>query len=156
VNHLGQSCGRWVFVFADNRNLSAEALRREQKGFFDGDAPKAHQVLNDIPEKYIDDGVAQFQIPEKLKAPPISDHGTVMEIAALFSGAEKLRTAVSEMQALLYSPQNLREAPWECGSSSYRLEAMNEIPNKALTTETQRHRELKRKGLSSVPRRLSG
>jgi len=85
-------------VFADNRNLSAEALRREQKGFFDGYAPKAHQVLNDIPEKYIDDGVAQFQIPEKLKAPPIFDRGTVMEIAALFGGAEKLRTAVSEMQ----------------------------------------------------------
>ncbi len=65
---------------------------------------RAHQVLSDIPEKYIDYGVAQFQIPEILKAPPISDRGTVMEIAALFSRAEKLRAAESEMQALPYSP----------------------------------------------------
>ena len=139
MNHLEQSCHRWVFVFADNRNLNAEALRRNPKGFFDGYAPRAHEVLSDIPEKYIDYGVAQFQIPEILKAPPISDRGTLMEIAALFGGAEKLRTAVCEMQALPYSPQNLREAPWECDSSSYRLEAMKELPNKALTTETQRH-----------------
>ncbi len=48
--------------------------------------------------------MAQFQIPEILKAPPISDLGTVMEIAALFGGAERLRTAVSEMRALPYSP----------------------------------------------------
>jgi len=85
------------------RRERAEALRREQKGFFDGYGPKAHQVLNDILEKYIDYGVAQFQIPEILKVPPISDRGTVMEIAAMFGGAEKLRTAVNEMQSLLYS-----------------------------------------------------
>jgi type I restriction enzyme R subunit len=52
------------------RRERAEVLRREQKGFFDGYGPKAHQVLNDILEKYIDYGVAQFQIPEILKVPP--------------------------------------------------------------------------------------
>jgi hypothetical protein len=35
--------------------------------------------------------------------PPISERGTVMEIAALFKGAEQLRGAVSEMLTLLYS-----------------------------------------------------
>ena len=85
------------------RRERAEALRREQKGFFDGYGPKAHQVLNDILEKYIDYGVAQFQIPAILKVPPISERGTVMEIAAMFGGAEKLRTAVNKMQTLLYS-----------------------------------------------------
>jgi type I restriction enzyme R subunit len=85
------------------RRERAEALRQEQKGFFDTYGPKAHEVLNDILEKYIDYGVAQFQIPEILKVPPISDRGTVMEIAAMFGGAEKLRTAVSEMQTLFYS-----------------------------------------------------
>jgi type I restriction enzyme R subunit len=38
-----------------------------------------------------------------LKVPPISERGTVLEIAPMFGGAEKLRTAVNEMQALLYS-----------------------------------------------------
>jgi type I restriction enzyme R subunit len=86
------------------RRERAEALRREQKGFFDGYGPKAHKVLTDILEKYIDYGVAQFQIPEILKVPPISERGTVMEIAAMFGGAEKLRTAVNQMQTLLYAP----------------------------------------------------
>lgn len=36
-------------------------------------------------------------------ASPVSERGTVLEIAAMFVGAEKLRTAVDEMQALLYS-----------------------------------------------------
>jgi type I restriction enzyme R subunit len=85
------------------RRERAEALRREQKGFFERFGPKARQVLNDILEKYIDYGVAQFQIPAILKVPPISERGTVLEIAAMFGGPERLRTAVNEMQALLYS-----------------------------------------------------
>jgi type I restriction enzyme R subunit len=86
------------------RRERAEALRREQKGFFDGYGPKAHEVLDDILEKYTGYGMAQFQIPGILKVPPISERGTVMEIAAMFGGTEKLRTAVNEMQSLLYSP----------------------------------------------------
>jgi type I restriction enzyme R subunit len=85
------------------RRERAEALRRNRREFFDAYAPKAREVLNDILEKYIDYGVAQFQIPEILKVPPISERGTVMEIAALFGGAEQLRSAVNEMQALLYA-----------------------------------------------------
>ncbi|HTS67962.1 MAG TPA: type I restriction-modification enzyme R subunit C-terminal domain-containing protein [Terriglobia bacterium] len=85
------------------RRERAEALRREQEAFFDGYGPKAHEVLYDILEKYIDYGVAQFQIPEILKVPPISERGTVMEIAAMFGGAEKLRGAVNQLQALLYA-----------------------------------------------------
>jgi type I restriction enzyme R subunit len=85
------------------RRERAEALRRNNQNFFDGYAPKAREVLNDILGKYIDYGVAQFQIPEILKVPPISERGTVMEIAAMFGGAERLRSAVNEMQALLYA-----------------------------------------------------
>jgi hypothetical protein len=51
----------------------------------------------------IDYGVPQFQIPEILKVSPISERGTVMEIAVRFGGAEKLRTAINEMPALLYA-----------------------------------------------------
>jgi len=85
------------------RRERAEALRRDRKAFFDAYTPKAREVLIDILEKYIDFGVAQFQIPAILKVPPISDRGTVIEIATMFGGAEKLRTAVNEMQAFLYS-----------------------------------------------------
>jgi type I restriction enzyme R subunit len=37
-----------------------------------------------------------------LKVPPISEYGNVVEIAALFGGGDKLRSAVEELQRLLY------------------------------------------------------
>jgi type I restriction enzyme R subunit len=85
------------------RRERAEMLRREKKDFFDHYSPSARQVLNDILEKYIEYGTAEFQIPDILKIPPISERGTVLQIAALFGGADKLRSAVNEMQTLLYA-----------------------------------------------------
>ncbi|MCY2953504.1 MAG: hypothetical protein NTU53_16225 [Planctomycetota bacterium] len=38
-----------------------------------------------------------------LRVPPISAHGNLMEIMALFGGAEQLRAAVNELQANLYT-----------------------------------------------------
>src|SRR5207249_7042540 len=85
------------------RRERAEMLKREKQDFFEEYAPQAREVLAEILEKYIEYGTAQFQIPEILKVPPISHRGTVVEIAALFGGAPKLRTAVQKMQTLLYT-----------------------------------------------------
>jgi len=85
------------------RRERAEMLRREKKDFFDRYVPEAREVLTEMLAKYIEYGTAQFQIPEILKVPPISERGTVPQIAAFFGGAEKMRAAVSEMQALLYA-----------------------------------------------------
>ena len=85
------------------RRERAENLRKEKRDFFDQYAPEACAVLTEMLDKYIEFGTAQFQIPEILKIPPISERGTVPEIAALFGGAEKMRSAVNEMQALLYA-----------------------------------------------------
>ena len=38
-----------------------------------------------------------------LRVPPLSRHGTVAEIVELFGDAEKLRAAVTELQAELYA-----------------------------------------------------
>ena len=65
-------------------------------------SPEARAVLDDILEKYIEYGTSQFQIPEILKVPPISQRGSVMEIAGLFGGAERLREAVKQLQQHLY------------------------------------------------------
>ncbi|MBI1974310.1 MAG: DEAD/DEAH box helicase family protein [Candidatus Zambryskibacteria bacterium] len=86
------------------RRERAEMLKRDKKDFFDRYAPQAREVLEEILKKYIEYGTAQFQIPEILKVPPISDRGTVVEIAALFGGAPRLRAAVQKMQTLLYTP----------------------------------------------------
>ncbi len=85
------------------RRERAEMLRREKSDFFDKYGPSARQVLTDILDKYIEYGTAQFQIPEILKVPPLSERGTVPEIAEMFGGASQLRTAVHEMQTLLYA-----------------------------------------------------
>jgi type I restriction enzyme, R subunit len=85
------------------RRERAERLRKEQKAFFEKYSEKARQVLHDILDKYVDYGTAQFAIPEILKVPPISDRGSVMDISQMFGGAENLRSAVNELQGLLYA-----------------------------------------------------
>jgi type I restriction enzyme R subunit len=82
----------------------AERLRRDERKFFEKYQPEARKILDELLEKYAEHGVAQFTIPEVLKLPPISNHGNVMEIASKFGGAEKLREAVGELQALIYAP----------------------------------------------------
>src|SRR5579863_6088055 len=84
------------------RRERAEKLRKEQRAFFEKYSEKAREVLHDILDKYVDYGTAQFAIPEILKVPPISDRGSVMDISQLFGGAALLRSAVNELQALLY------------------------------------------------------
>jgi type I restriction enzyme, R subunit len=85
------------------RRERAEMLRKEKKDFFDQYGEKARGVLAEMLDKYVEYGTAQFQIPEILKVPPISERGTVPQIAAFFGGADKMRAAVSQMQALLYA-----------------------------------------------------
>jgi type I restriction enzyme R subunit len=84
------------------RRERAEAARTDGQAFFDAFTNGARKVLDDLLEKYIEYGAAQFQIPDALKVPPISEHGNVIEIAALFGGGDKLRSAVEDLQRLLY------------------------------------------------------
>lgn len=85
------------------RRERAEAARSEGKEFFDRFADGAREVLNELLEKYVEYGTAQFQIPDILKVPPISERGNVMEIAELFGGGENMRGALAELQQLLYA-----------------------------------------------------
>jgi len=60
-------------------------------------------VLDDLLEKYAEHGNAQFVLPDILRVPPVSEHGTVLQISAAFGGAENLREAVNNLQNLLYA-----------------------------------------------------
>ena len=86
-----------------SRRERAEAARNEGKAFFDRFTNGAREVLNELLEKYVEFGTAQFQIPDILKVPPLTSHGNVIEIAELFGGPDQLRTAVGELQQLLYA-----------------------------------------------------
>jgi len=85
------------------RRERADRLRKDKKDFFDQFGSEARMILNELLDKYADYGTAQFIIPDVLKVPPISEHGNVIEIAALFGGAEKLKEAVNQLQTLLYA-----------------------------------------------------
>ena len=85
------------------RRERADRLRREKKDFFDQYGPKAKEILTELLEKYAEYGTAQFVIPDVLKIPPLSERGNVMEIADFFGGPERLRTAVNQLQTLLYA-----------------------------------------------------
>jgi type I restriction enzyme R subunit len=65
--------------------------------------PEAQEILNELLEKYAADGEVQFSLPDILKVPPISQHGTVREIAEVFGGNDQLRNAVIALQTLIYA-----------------------------------------------------
>ena len=85
------------------RRERAQRLRETRKDFFDRYSTEARQVLDELLEKYSDHGDAQFVLPDVLRVPPISRHGTIPEIINLFGGPENLRNAVAELQAELYA-----------------------------------------------------
>lgn len=86
-----------------SRRERAERIKKEKKDFFEKYDTDARQILNEILDKYIEHGTAQFKIPDILKIEPISTHGNVMEISKKFGGTEHLREALYEMQNLLYA-----------------------------------------------------
>lgn len=85
------------------RRERAERMRKGRADFWESFKPEAREILDQILEKYIEYGTAQFRVPDILKVPPISGHGNVLEIADKFGGADELRTALENMQSMLYA-----------------------------------------------------
>ncbi len=85
------------------RRERAQHLRQDRKDFFDRYSPQARQILDQLLEKYAQHGDAQFLLPDVLHVPPISEHGSPAEIIRLFGGPDKLRSAVTDLQGILYA-----------------------------------------------------
>ena len=85
------------------RRERAERLRRDKRDFFDLYGPQARVILSDLLDKYAEYGTDQFHIPATLRVPPISEYGSIADIADFFGGAANLRQAVLELQTLLYA-----------------------------------------------------
>jgi len=85
------------------RRERAEQLQKGRPDFWDSFKPEARLILSEILDKYIDYGITQFTIPDILKVQPLSNHGNIIEIANIFGGPIQLRSAVSELQSLLYA-----------------------------------------------------
>lgn len=85
------------------RRERADRLKREANDFFAKFGPEARAVLNDLLDKYTEHGATQFQFPDVLRIPPISERGTITEIASFFGGPDHLRSAIHQLQANLYA-----------------------------------------------------
>jgi len=85
------------------RRQRAENLRRDKPDFFDQFGDEARQILNELLDRYTENGTDQLRLPDALRIAPISDHGNAMEIAAKFGGADSLRHAVAKLQTELYT-----------------------------------------------------
>lgn len=85
------------------RRERADYLRRNNPDFFDLYGPEAREVLDILLDKYVEFGPRQFEIPDILQVPPISERGNVMEITTFFGNATRMRQAVDQMQASLYA-----------------------------------------------------
>jgi type I restriction enzyme R subunit len=86
-----------------SRKERADFVRREQKKFFEKFSPEAREILNEILDKYVESGIAQFKMPEIFKLPPLVRHGNVMEISKKFGTPQKLTSALSNLQTMLYA-----------------------------------------------------
>ena len=87
---------------ATSRRQRAQRLRREHEEFFVRWEPEARSILEELLEKYAEWGVSQLDDLAVLEVPPLSEHGTPVEIAARFGGSQELRDAVEELTRLLY------------------------------------------------------
>ena len=85
------------------RRERADRLLREQDAFLARFGPDARKVLDAVLEKYAEHGSAQFKLPDILEVPPFDEWGNVIEIARRFGGGKELRSAVTELQRLLYT-----------------------------------------------------
>src|ERR1035438_8706525 len=85
------------------RKDRAAKLKDDPSAFLGKYGGTARAVLTAMLDKYADHGTEQFSIPEILEVPPISQYGNVSEIVKSFGGAQQLRTAVNDMQRLLYA-----------------------------------------------------
>ncbi|MDP9226070.1 MAG: DEAD/DEAH box helicase family protein [Actinomycetota bacterium] len=92
----------WNGALTSRRDRAAR-LKREHDDFFTRFQPEAREILEQLLDKYSDHGLDQLDDLHVLELPPLSDHGTPVEIAARFGGAQELREAVDELEALLYA-----------------------------------------------------
>jgi len=86
-----------------SRRERAETVRYEHKDFFNTYGPQAQPVLDYLLNKYTDHGVAQLTDLHILELPDVPVEGTVIEIANLFGGVDRLKEATRQLQDLIYA-----------------------------------------------------
>jgi hypothetical protein len=85
------------------RRERAEEVLRGNDALFEKYTPAAREVLRDLLTKYAEHGPSQLHDLRVLEVDPLARHGSPVEIAGLFGGADGLRVAVSELEEAIYA-----------------------------------------------------
>ncbi len=85
------------------RRERAEGVLQGNKVLFEKFTPAARQILKDLLDKYAEHGPSQLHDLHVLEVDPLSRHGSPVEIAGMFGGADGLRKAVSELEQAIYA-----------------------------------------------------
>lgn len=85
------------------RKERADKVKKKRPDFFAEYGPEARAILEALLDKYSEYGPQQLVIPDALQVAPVSSYGNLIEISRLFGGAPKLRSAVENLQTLIYS-----------------------------------------------------
>ena len=85
------------------RSERVERLYREHLTFFSRYKPEAREILDTILNKYVVGEAQDVSDTELLRVPPLSERGTFIELAQRFGGGANVRSALNELQELLYS-----------------------------------------------------
>jgi len=86
-----------------SRRERANRARLDGAQAFDGLAAEARAILGDLLDKYAEHGIEQLEDLKVLEIPPLSSHGSPVDIAGRFGGAQQLRDAVRRLQELIYA-----------------------------------------------------
>jgi len=83
------------------RKERADFLKKNKTEYFNQYTEKAREILSLALDKYVEFGVEQLSdLNTLLKLQPISNKGTVIEIAKEFGGIENLRNAINDIKKL--------------------------------------------------------
>jgi type I restriction enzyme R subunit len=78
-------------------------LRKEHRAWLEAFVPAAREVLDELLTKYAEHGIGELDDLRVLEVPPLSQHGTPVEIAERFGGRDGLWSAVEELESRLYA-----------------------------------------------------
>lgn len=84
------------------RKQRADLLKKNKPEFFAHFSERAKVILNLILEKYVDYGLNQIR-PDIISVEPITQQGNPIEIVSEFGGVEEFKSAIAELQTLLYA-----------------------------------------------------
>lgn len=78
----------------------------KKRNYFTKYGEQAKKVLDNLLDKYADEGIEDIESLEVLKVKPFTDYGSPMEIVSVFGSKKEYLSAIHELETELYKTAN--------------------------------------------------